>query len=303
MEQAKNRIGDWKNKSLSFAGRLQLCTIVISSMQVYWALVILIPKGVNTPRSDEDRLTLMELMVFVMKKDVSDEFRLNAARLLKLGGCSFWEVSIRADSSSGWRKLLQLYDTAWEDLMPWGFKVRWTHVVWYSHCISSHAFHLWLTLIGSLKTQDKLKKGDVETADLTTLRFPLYNMKLDSHSQLFFEWSFSLYVWCLVCSLAELDCIPLLMHLIFIHLIPISSQCTTRSIIGRIVVAATTYLIWLKRNNRLFNNSRRSPKDIYDMIMVTMRLKLLSFRFKNMDKVKVFLMKWNMPREFQIYGS
>nr|GFA74752.1 hypothetical protein [Tanacetum cinerariifolium] len=39
--------------------------------------------GVNTPRSDEDRLKLMELMVFVMKKDVCDEFEFNAARLSK----------------------------------------------------------------------------------------------------------------------------------------------------------------------------------------------------------------------------
>nr|GFA18829.1 ribonuclease H-like domain-containing protein [Tanacetum cinerariifolium] len=39
--------------------------------------------GVNTPKSDEDRLELMELMVFVLKKDVSDEFELNAARLSK----------------------------------------------------------------------------------------------------------------------------------------------------------------------------------------------------------------------------
>nr|GEZ41310.1 hypothetical protein [Tanacetum cinerariifolium] len=35
--------------------------------------------GVNTPRSDEDRLKLMELLVFLMKKGVCDEFGLNAA--------------------------------------------------------------------------------------------------------------------------------------------------------------------------------------------------------------------------------
>nr|GEV24707.1 hypothetical protein [Tanacetum cinerariifolium] len=39
--------------------------------------------GVNTPRSDEDRLKLMESMVFVLKKGVCDEFELNAARLSK----------------------------------------------------------------------------------------------------------------------------------------------------------------------------------------------------------------------------
>ncbi|GJS60706.1 hypothetical protein Tco_0655490 [Tanacetum coccineum] len=46
VNQAKNRIGDWKNKSLSFAGRLQLYTSVLSSMQVFWASVLLIPKGI-----------------------------------------------------------------------------------------------------------------------------------------------------------------------------------------------------------------------------------------------------------------
>ncbi|GJS26537.1 hypothetical protein Tco_0487157 [Tanacetum coccineum] len=46
VESAKNRIGDWKNRSLSFAGRLQLCKSVISSMHVYWASVLAIPKGI-----------------------------------------------------------------------------------------------------------------------------------------------------------------------------------------------------------------------------------------------------------------
>nr|GFB63838.1 synaptobrevin, longin-like domain protein [Tanacetum cinerariifolium] len=40
--------------------------------------------GVHTPRSDEDILKLMELMIFLLKKGVCDEFGLNAARLSKL---------------------------------------------------------------------------------------------------------------------------------------------------------------------------------------------------------------------------
>ncbi|GJX96249.1 RNA-directed DNA polymerase, eukaryota, partial [Tanacetum coccineum] len=44
--EAHHRIGDWKNKSLSFAGRLQLCKSVVSSMQVYWASVLVIPMGI-----------------------------------------------------------------------------------------------------------------------------------------------------------------------------------------------------------------------------------------------------------------
>nr|GEZ10052.1 reverse transcriptase domain-containing protein [Tanacetum cinerariifolium] len=39
--------------------------------------------GVNTPRSDEDRLKLLELMVFLMQKGVCDELELSAACLSK----------------------------------------------------------------------------------------------------------------------------------------------------------------------------------------------------------------------------
>ncbi|GJR21636.1 protein LAZ1 [Tanacetum coccineum] len=46
VEKARNRIGDWKNKSLSFAGKVQLCKSVISFMQVYWASVLVIPMGI-----------------------------------------------------------------------------------------------------------------------------------------------------------------------------------------------------------------------------------------------------------------
>ncbi|GJX08969.1 hypothetical protein Tco_0198828 [Tanacetum coccineum] len=46
VEKAKNRIGDWKNKSISFAGRLQLCKSVVSYMHVYWASVLIIPQGI-----------------------------------------------------------------------------------------------------------------------------------------------------------------------------------------------------------------------------------------------------------------
>nr|GEZ98547.1 hypothetical protein [Tanacetum cinerariifolium] len=56
--------------------------------------------GVNTPRSDEDRLKLMELMVFLMKKGVCNEFRLNAARLSKFllsGKCDVTRLQALVD--------------------------------------------------------------------------------------------------------------------------------------------------------------------------------------------------------------
>ncbi|GJX28851.1 hypothetical protein Tco_0236930 [Tanacetum coccineum] len=46
LEKVQARIDDWKNKSLSAAGRLQLIRSVIGSMHVYWASVFILPSRV-----------------------------------------------------------------------------------------------------------------------------------------------------------------------------------------------------------------------------------------------------------------
>nr|GEV98760.1 reverse transcriptase domain, reverse transcriptase zinc-binding domain protein [Tanacetum cinerariifolium] len=45
IEKVDGRINDWKNKSLSIAGRLQLIHSVISSLHVYWASMFVLPSG------------------------------------------------------------------------------------------------------------------------------------------------------------------------------------------------------------------------------------------------------------------
>ncbi|GJU46356.1 hypothetical protein Tco_1203622 [Tanacetum coccineum] len=46
VERVEKRIEDWKNKWLSFAGRLQLVRSVLSSMHVYWASVFILPASI-----------------------------------------------------------------------------------------------------------------------------------------------------------------------------------------------------------------------------------------------------------------
>nr|XP_043619783.1 uncharacterized protein LOC122591588 [Erigeron canadensis] len=43
IEKMDKRIIDWRNKSLSFAGRLQLINYVLASLHVYWASVFIVP--------------------------------------------------------------------------------------------------------------------------------------------------------------------------------------------------------------------------------------------------------------------
>ncbi|GJY27625.1 putative RNA-directed DNA polymerase [Tanacetum coccineum] len=116
VEKAKNRIGDWENKSLSFAGRLQLFKSVISSMHVYWASVLVISKGIIydiqqlirgflwcNGEFKQGKAKVAWDIIFLPKREGG-----LGIRSLELKGCTIWDVPLKANMSWGWLKLLQL---------------------------------------------------------------------------------------------------------------------------------------------------------------------------------------------------
>lgn len=46
IDRVKGKVIDWKNRSLSYAGRIQLIASILSAMQIYWASVYMLPKAV-----------------------------------------------------------------------------------------------------------------------------------------------------------------------------------------------------------------------------------------------------------------
>ncbi|GJT03766.1 NAD(P)-binding domain-containing protein [Tanacetum coccineum] len=67
-----------------------------------------------------------------------------------------------------------------------------------------------------------------------------------------------LLVWIRVRGLAGMDVVPRILHDIITWLQPMARNRTARSIIERLIFAASSYYIWLERNNRLFKNTRRN---------------------------------------------
>nr|GEY83612.1 hypothetical protein [Tanacetum cinerariifolium] len=65
IDKARKRLLDWKNKSLSFAGRLQLIMSVLSLMQVYWASIFILPSAIA---NDIERLIRYFLWNYVVFK-------------------------------------------------------------------------------------------------------------------------------------------------------------------------------------------------------------------------------------------
>ncbi|GKA94546.1 hypothetical protein Tco_0816584 [Tanacetum coccineum] len=209
VEKAKNRIKDWKNKSLSFAGRLQLCKSVISSMHVYWASFLIIPK-----------VPVLNLIP-APNLDVSNHDNIRWRDLN--GVVSDFSVS-----------------RAWEALRP----------------------------------RDNVFKDPRQVE-----------------------------VWKLVCPLAAMEKVQPVLNDIIAYLEPLANKKSARSIFGKLILATCSYFICLERNNYLFKNVKRTPKELRDAIMVTVRLKLLSFRFKNSAHVSSLLDRWKMPSSFRFYGN
>ncbi|GJS32607.1 uncharacterized protein Tco_0530989 [Tanacetum coccineum] len=126
VNQAKNRIRDWKNKLLSFAGIVYDIHQLIRGFlwcngeykrgkaKVAWD-VISLPKsegGLGIRSLEMFNIALMTKHIWsIVSKRKS--LWVNWIHIYKLRGRSFWDIPIRANMSWGWRKLLQLRGTVW----------------------------------------------------------------------------------------------------------------------------------------------------------------------------------------------
>nr|GEV67078.1 hypothetical protein [Tanacetum cinerariifolium] len=396
VEKARNQIGDWKNKSLSFAGRLQLCKSMISSMQVYWASVLVITMGIVRDIQQlirgflwcnrdykrgkakvawddiylpirEGGLGLRFLEVFnldIMTTHIwhiisnKDSLWVRWIYTYKLRGLTFWDICPLNAMSWGWRKLLQLL----EIVKPYFWKQVGNGLntsIWFDRwCIQGPLIRFLLprniaregytlkTCVADLITNGAwnwpiswlAKAPTISSIDVPLLRDHVDKVFWRSSNGFMSTFSVKLawealrprgaeVGWCSVvwfshciprhafnlwlvmrrcmafCSYAcwNGECFPRLEDIVD-RLRPMAAKRTFKSIVGKLILAATTYFIWSERNNRLFKNIRRSPEELNDLIMVVVRLKLTTFQFKNKLEVMNMLAKWKLPNNFRIYG-
>ncbi|XP_071704558.1 uncharacterized protein [Rutidosis leptorrhynchoides] len=106
-------------------------------------------------------------------------------------------------------------------------------------------------------------------------------MVQDSHDHLFFSCTFSAQVWSLILNHIEF---PMVTHgwKDFVLLVsPFASRNVASIVVIKLLLAASVYYVWQERNRRLFNKGSRSPVQLYETIYSTVRLKLMSFRWKS----------------------
>ncbi|GKE71479.1 lupus La protein, partial [Tanacetum coccineum] len=159
-----------------------------------------------------------------------------------------------------------------------------------------HATHMWLVMKRRLKTQDCLRPWDVgEDVDLTSLCCPLCKVEQDSHDHLFFACNFSSQVWNIVVNKVDL---PIGSHIwsdILGWILPIARKNNAIYIVGRLILAASSYYIWQERNIRIHANGARSAEQVASVILDIVRLKLGTIKFKRNPRVAKLKATWNLP--------
>nr|XP_043619793.1 uncharacterized protein LOC122591597 [Erigeron canadensis] len=188
----------------------------------------------------------------------------------------------------------------WDSIRHRSDVIPWVNLVWVPQCIPTHAFHLWLVMRNKLKTQDQMKRWDVGSeTNLMLMCCSLCQHGLDSHSHLFFEYYYSVQVWNEVRSLVGLQNLPNIWDSIAGWLI-VQPQKSGQVTIAKLLVAATSYFVWQERNSWLFTTTRRTPSELAEVIKYTVRLKLMSMRFKATVSVQGLMAQWQLPNELTL---
>ncbi|GJV17253.1 hypothetical protein Tco_1362576 [Tanacetum coccineum] len=101
--------------------------------------------------------------------------------------------------------------------------------------------------------------------------------------------------WDHVMFFAWLPNVAASLDLIVICLIPMSRKRSARSVIAKLVFAASSYFSWRERNKRLFKNQKRSKDQVIEVIKSSVRLKLLTYKCMKTSNVEAFLQLWKLP--------
>ncbi|GJS01941.1 hypothetical protein Tco_0318449 [Tanacetum coccineum] len=213
IERIQICIVDWKNKSLSFAGRLQLIMSILSSMHIYWASVFILPS-----------LIILDLEQYMRG------FLWCQGEMKKGRAKVAWETMCKPKSEGGlgikrleeFNLILNgdwIWSTHWytkypnlvRALVPTLNSDVTDRVLWRDLNGIFNQFSVLLVwqCIRKLKTHDRLKQLDVSLGtNLNLLQCPLCDLVPDSHNHLFFECSFLMRVWSMVRMLSGMDYVP-----------------------------------------------------------------------------------------------
>ncbi|GKD52592.1 hypothetical protein Tco_1281568, partial [Tanacetum coccineum] len=83
----------------------------------------------------------------------------------------------------------------------------------------------------------------------------------------------------------------------FRMMIPRSPRNNVTCIVGRLVLATSSYFVWQERNNRIHGKCERNPENVTSIVIDMVKLKLASIRFKKNARVDRMKSIWKLAIE------
>ncbi|GKB30917.1 RNA-directed DNA polymerase, eukaryota, reverse transcriptase zinc-binding domain protein, partial [Tanacetum coccineum] len=359
LDKIKSKVKNWKNRSLSYAGRLQLIAAVLESLHVYWASVFLIPatiikeinkllkwflwnqgdtakekakvawKEVCKPK-DEGGLGLKNLQTWnhaLLAKHVwniaikKDTLWVKWVHSVKLRGKNIWGITTDFNDSWGWNNLLYI-----RDLIKSNVKCiignEGNASLWFDNWSNSDPLFQYISqrdlydarLTRELNVIHMISNGQWRWPTEWFDKFPMITQlevpKLDANSRDKFMWRnrngqildfsvgianidlcFVLLISCrnrviVLLTDAAYDENSLVLENIIQYLSNDKKDNNIKSILRKLLFAASIYSIWQERNGRIFRNQKRSCEKVYKSIVDLIKLKLLGLTVKDSVAVR-----------------
>ncbi|XP_022007435.1 uncharacterized protein LOC110906640 [Helianthus annuus] len=183
----------------------------------------------------------------------------------------------------------------WHSFRHTAPEVNWCRIVWFAQSIPRHGFLMWLVLKGKLLTQDKILKWDLSRRkNMNMMCCMLCYQNYDSHPHLFFECKYSAQVWYTIRNKVNMGDVSPKWQEIVEWLLARARSKSARNYIAKILVAAAVYFIWQERNTRTFMNQLRPPEKLSEIILNTVRYKLMGAKLRDTSSVRRLLEEWEI---------
>ncbi|GJZ47279.1 hypothetical protein Tco_0601111, partial [Tanacetum coccineum] len=317
IEKVDGRINDWKNKSLSIAGSLQLMQSVITSLHVYWASMFVLPTRVLLDIEQHMRKFLwcqgnMRKGKAKVAWDLvclpKDEGGLGVKRLdlfnKALMSSHVWKLLVRKDSL--WVKWIHTYKIKHRNFWDIPCRGNGQNIsIWYDRwCPLS-------TLANFVSTRDMYRaslnmsstlewrthSGAVKKFTVSTVWQAIRTRDVKIETQdILMSWDLtSTLVWKHMIDLTGLSQKHYNIYDVVSSILPVAKRRTSDSVIIKLVIAASAYFLWQERNERLFKNNKRSVVQVIECITSSIWLKLFSCRFKNSKRSLALMRRWKIP--------
>ncbi|GJY03500.1 reverse transcriptase domain, reverse transcriptase zinc-binding domain protein [Tanacetum coccineum] len=333
IDRVRNRVNDWRNRVLSYAGRLQLIASVLASMQVFWSSVFLLPKTVikdinkilrNFLWSHGDLTKGKAKIVWEHVCKPKDQSGLGIRDLQKWNEIlltkHLWNVAAKKDSL--WVKWIHVEKLKGRSFLGVSLNKECEDKIWINSAGKRSKFSVSIVWKDLQSMGQKVNwkglawfsqcipkhsfvfwmavQGKLITQDKVSkwkpneiMSYALCGTVADSHDHLFFKCQYAKRVWDELQVLMKKKCNGDWTGII-LEFSNLPSNKNIWSIVRKLGCQAAVYYIWQERNGRMFRNKKRDETELIKIICETIKCRLMSIKTKDTEAVKQVERRWSI---------